>query len=248
MKILAATQFKLGIYLKLLGIIGIFYLVFTLVAPGLISYSDNKSFGVSSPEILFSFYSGLAIFLISTTGMLFLFQNSASRKSMFLSTIYTMLLGNIICLFISQAIKWLIMLLPGINITGDLYQYYGHYFASSLLNHTFYFIFIFTLSLFFSSLGILFGTLFSLISKTTKMILLAGVGFITLFIISILNKFDVNIIDKSKFILGANTDNTFSHFTPINPIVFGFIISLILITIYYIVNNRIQTNNIVSNK
>ncbi|PTI36921.1 hypothetical protein BU056_12620 [Staphylococcus succinus] len=145
MKILAATQFKLGIYLKLLGIIGIFYLVFTLVAPGLISYSDNKSFGVSSPEILFSFYSGLAIFLISTTGMLFLFQNSASRKSMFLSTIYTMLLGNIICLFISQAIKWLIMLLPGINITGDLYQYYGHYFASSLLNHTFYFHFHFHL-------------------------------------------------------------------------------------------------------
>ncbi|MDT3958527.1 hypothetical protein [Staphylococcus kloosii] len=246
MKLRAATNFKFQYYLKLLSVIGAFYIVFALVGPGLLSLSSDDKLGIWEPEILFSIYSALAIFFTSTTCMRFLFQNGASRKTMFLSTFFTLIIGNIICITTSQILKFIVSFIPNVHIINQFYSLYGHYFHSSILNHSLYLVLIFVVSLMISSFAMLLGTLFSLITKIMKMIIFGLIGFIVIFIVSIINMFNINIIHKLGFLLG-NTHNVHNlHLFPIYPILFGLIIVFIFTFLHYLINTRIETSMIIS--
>lgn len=246
MKLKAAIRFKLSFYFRLLSIIGLFYLVFALIGPGIISISSEEKLTVWEPEILFCIYSALAIFLTSTSGMLFLFQNGASRKTMFLSTFITMIIGNVICIVLSQVLKFVLSFVLKIHVSHEFFNLYGHYFKSQFFNELSYFILILVLAFIFSSFAMLLGTVLSLATKSMKMILFGSLSFIVIFGITIINIIDIDIFKKLGFIIGNTHSVEHFHLFPITPIIIGVMLIIILCSIHFIVNKNIETNRIIT--
>jgi hypothetical protein len=244
MHIQAATKYRLVNYYRLLGIFFLYWLFFSIVLPGIFAVSADAPISIGNPVISAFIYSGVATLFVTSKGLKFLFQNGVSRKTMFISSILTIVLGSFSLLLISDFFQYLTSKLPFIHVIDDFTKVYGHHFNSTLGNFFAVFGLGMMIMIAFSSIFLLFGTLFSVLTKTQKMTFMGLLVFIPSVLVVVFQRFSntawLRLLDAGKYVIGMPKSSL--DFTPFHPMVFSFIIFLVCSVFYYMVVSNIQLN------
>ncbi|EPH99843.1 hypothetical protein D920_01024 [Enterococcus faecalis 13-SD-W-01] len=244
MRIQAATKYRLANYYRLLGIFFLYWLFFSIVLPGVFAISANAPIPIGNPLISAFIYSGIATLFVTSKGLKFLFQNGVSRKTMFISSIITIVLGSLSLLLVSDFFQYLTSKLPFIHVIDDFTKIYGHHFHSDLSNSVIVFVLGMMIMIAFSSIFLLLGTLFSVITKTQKMIFMGLLIFIPSLLVIAFQQLNTDtwlkLLDIGKYVIGMPKHSL--DFTPFHPMLFSFLIFLICSIFYYLLVSTIQLN------
>lgn len=249
MRIQAATKYRLANYYQLLRIFFLYWFFSSIFLPGIFAISADAPLPMGNLIISAFTYSGIATLFVTSRGLKFLFQNSVSRKTMFVSSILTIVLGNFSLLLLFDFFQYLMSKLPFIHVIDDFTKVYGHHFHSTLSNIFAVFGLDIMIMIAFSSIFLLLGTLFSVFTKTQKMIFMGLLIFLPSILAVAVQRFSTDmwlkLMNVGKYIIGMPKYSL--DFTPLHPIFFSFLIFLICSMLYYILVSKIQLNMLKEN-
>lgn len=255
MTIYTMTKFKLKKYIQHAGIFWLTIATMSILIPTIIFFyvgtSGTSSFSFENIEILLFFFIAMVSSSLSIQYLPLFFQYNLSRKSQFISSVLSALLGSaLFCLayFITVSLT---SLLSNISIKSDLINFYSNYYSNHLANQVLIFLLFLSISYALSIFVIVFRTILLLLSKLQKIICIVAIIVISQ-LVSFTStdspaSFSLTLVEVIKHLIGYTQNGQSASLNPLNPVVYLSIFSLILIGCYYFLMNKVEIRHLIKN-
>lgn len=255
MTIYTMTKFKLKKYIQHAGIFWLTIATMSIVIPAILFFcagtSGTSSFSFENIEILLFFFIAMVSSSLSIQYLPLFFQYNLSRKSQFISSVLSALLGStLFCIAYFITIN-LTPLLSNVLIKSDLINFYSHYFSNHLANQVLVFLLFLSISYTLSIFIIVFRTTLLLLSKLQKIICIVII-IVTSQLVSLTSTdspatFSLTLVEVLKHLIGYTQNGQEVSLNPLNPVVYLSIFTLILIGCYYFLMNKIEMRHLIKN-
>lgn len=255
MTIYTMTKFKLKKYIQHAGIFWLTIATMSILIPTIIFFyvgtSGTSSFSFENIEILLFFFIAMVSSSLSIQYLPLFFQYNLSRKSQFISSVLSALLGSaLFCLayFITVSLT---SLLSNISIKSDLINFYSNYYSNHLANQVLIFLLFLSISYALSIFVIVFRTILLLLSKLQKTSCIVAIIVISQ-LVSFTStdspaSFSLTLVEVIKHLIGYTQNGQSASLNPLNPVVYLSIFSLILIGCYYFLMNKVEIRHLIKN-